>query len=179
MPSPACISGHGQCQTHRRYDLTCAEIGELVEITGNRCQLCEATSDGKRWRMLFIDHDHSLGYWAVRGLLCSSCNTFIGGARKSEAIFPARPWHEVLMERAGRPKHMPQPQVGGTVVSASNGHVYWRGMDRWHRMNGVYQNMRYSWLGLTKRYSPRRLTIAPWINLADVPSPRKVLRLLG
>lgn len=67
---------HESCQ-HTAYRLTCADYDALWEHAGGRCEICrkapEETSHGK----LFIDHAGEYGYFAVRGLLCSKCNTFM------------------------------------------------------------------------------------------------------
>lgn len=63
---------HRKCH-HRKYRLTCGQIDELRKAAGGCCQIC-----GKKERycagFLRIDHDKTLGYWAVRGLLCGQCN---------------------------------------------------------------------------------------------------------
>lgn len=54
-----------------RYGLKAGEFNELIESQNNRCAICNR----KMWSP-HIDHNHSTG--AVRGLLCSNCNTGIG-----------------------------------------------------------------------------------------------------
>lgn len=51
------------------YQLTCDEMGALLTRSGGVCEIC-----GRGMRKPYIDHDHELGKWAVRGLLCPSCN---------------------------------------------------------------------------------------------------------
>lgn len=67
---------HLSCQ-HTAYRLTCADYDAMWEHAGGRCEICnefpEETPDGK----LFIDHAGEYGYFAVRGLLCSKCNSFM------------------------------------------------------------------------------------------------------
>jgi hypothetical protein len=49
--------------------------------------------------VLHIDHDKALGYWAVRGLLCPSCNSRLdqGGLIGPEVDrYLANPWHRRL-----------------------------------------------------------------------------------
>lgn len=64
--------GHPSC-FHTGYQLTCAEYDELRDLRDERCHLC-----GCRPPRLEVDHDHALGTWAVRGLLCRRCNRRIG-----------------------------------------------------------------------------------------------------
>lgn len=63
------FSAHG----HRLYRLTCDEFAELT--AGGVCDVCRiepAPAKGRRTG-LQIDHDHRR-VWAVRGVVCASCN---------------------------------------------------------------------------------------------------------
>ena len=52
----------------------------LVVAQGGRCAICNDQLAGR----ICVDHDHSTG--AVRGLLCSPCNTGIGHLRDNADI---------------------------------------------------------------------------------------------
>lgn len=91
--------GHWACQ-HRNYRLTCAEYDELYEHAQGRCGICGIKEAFAAQRKLFIDHDHTIGEGseAVRGLLCSRCNTGIDRRSKPMAgpdvdAYLANPWH--------------------------------------------------------------------------------------
>ena len=58
---------HPSCY-HTGYSLSCAEYDDLLRLARGRCMLCKIPAK------LNIDHDHQLGAWAVRGLVCSLCN---------------------------------------------------------------------------------------------------------
>jgi hypothetical protein len=63
-----------------KYGVTADEYDSLLQSQNGACALCGATEgrvmpDGRLFR-LFVDHDHKTG--AVRGLLCSTCNSGIG-----------------------------------------------------------------------------------------------------
>ena len=62
---------HTSCY-HTGYALTCAEYDDLLRRADNHCMLCRAKR--RTGRSLNIDHDHALGRWAVRGLVCDRCN---------------------------------------------------------------------------------------------------------
>lgn len=62
----------------RLYGVTADEVSAL----GSACAICGALSSGAR--SLHVDHDHSTG--KVRGLLCSTCNTSLGGFRDDPAL---------------------------------------------------------------------------------------------
>lgn len=64
---------HPSCR-HSFYKLTCEEFGELVRRAGDACELCRIPRVDAPRAKLYIDHDHNIGIWAVRGLLCPSCN---------------------------------------------------------------------------------------------------------
>ena len=81
--------------THRVHLLTCAEYDDLLAMAQGCCMLCER-SDAP----LCVDHDHELGPWAVRGLLCRSCNSSLrcvdSGTKEatvSVAEYLAAAWH--------------------------------------------------------------------------------------
>lgn len=57
-----------RCQ-HRYYWMTCADYDELEARADGCCERC-GTPSSRPW----IDHDHSIGDHAVRGLVCSKCN---------------------------------------------------------------------------------------------------------
>ena len=84
-----------RCQ-HRAYHLTCDEQESLIARGNGLCHICQTPSPHR----LQIDHDHGLGWRAVRGLLCPSCNKLMGvidaGLREPDERFRrylADPWH--------------------------------------------------------------------------------------
>jgi hypothetical protein len=77
------VSHHATCQ-HGRYRLTCDDFEDLWTHAEGCCEICRApaaeTPDGK----LFIDHAQVYGFFAVRGLLCSKCNSLMGYVDRGE-----------------------------------------------------------------------------------------------
>jgi hypothetical protein len=67
-----------RCSNHRYYRLTCEDYDALLERANNKCQICEIRAEYTRHHFLHIDHDHTIGRWGVRGLLCVQCNTSLG-----------------------------------------------------------------------------------------------------
>ena len=57
----------------RRYGMTLECFDRLFAEQGNACAICRSTEKRTRW---VVDHDHQTG--AVRGILCSLCNTGLG-----------------------------------------------------------------------------------------------------
>ena len=86
-----------------KYKITGAEYDELRENQAHRCAICDTHEDDikppGRGRpradgmpsaepfKLVVDHCHATG--KIRGLLCSPCNTAIGGLRDSPALLRA------------------------------------------------------------------------------------------
>jgi hypothetical protein len=68
---------HASCQ-HQAYRLTCGDYDALVKRAGNKCEICRTPGIETRRGILCIDHDPRYGYFAVRGLLCDSCNHVMG-----------------------------------------------------------------------------------------------------
>lgn len=59
---------HPSCY-HVGYSLSCNEYDDLARLADGCCQICSTPTTP-----LYIDHDHALGNWAVRGLVCHRCN---------------------------------------------------------------------------------------------------------
>lgn len=54
----------------KKYGLTLSDVEALLARFKDACGLCAST------RFLCVDHDHATG--AVRGILCTRCNTAVG-----------------------------------------------------------------------------------------------------
>jgi len=66
--TPQCKKDH---RLATKYHITIAELRKIRAGQGNVCGICRCSD-----RPLHVDHDHSTG--AIRGLLCSTCNTGLG-----------------------------------------------------------------------------------------------------
>lgn len=75
------------CTTHGFYRLSCENYAELFARADGWCDRCG------RGVPLNIDHDHSLGMAAVRGMVCHSCNTRLGRVDSGELDRDARDDH--------------------------------------------------------------------------------------
>ncbi len=65
-----------------RFGITVEEYDDMLEAQGGVCVICRCPEKHKRNGKvirLAVDHDEETG--AVRALLCSWCNTAIGGLR--------------------------------------------------------------------------------------------------
>lgn len=61
--------GHEACRLHRSYELSCLDWDNLQMLGAGCCHCCGALTDE-----LKVDHDHTYGKAAVRGLVCHTCN---------------------------------------------------------------------------------------------------------
>lgn len=66
----------------RSYGITPDEYIDLRERQGDRCAICGGKCP--TGRRLGVDHDHDTK--AIRGLLCTRCNTLIGLALENQSI---------------------------------------------------------------------------------------------
>jgi len=62
------------------YNITESELALMYESQNGKCKICGEPKEfiSKR-KGLVVDHNHITG--EIRGLLCYSCNTFIGNAQ--------------------------------------------------------------------------------------------------
>jgi hypothetical protein len=93
---------------HRRYGMSCAEYAALLQRADGRCEICRIPGAETSHGYLVIDHDYDYGFdpksGAVRGMLCSPCNTRIAyptnGENKAAAErYHANPWHREWAQR--------------------------------------------------------------------------------
>lgn len=66
----------------RRYGITVEDYDRMLSSQDGLCGICLAPpGQGRRFA---VDHDHKTG--AVRGLLCTNCNTGIGKLQDSKVL---------------------------------------------------------------------------------------------
>lgn len=69
-----------------RYGITKDQYTQLLITQQYKCQICKKHQDTLN-KSLSVDHDHKTG--KVRGLLCGSCNLFLGLARDNTQLLQA------------------------------------------------------------------------------------------
>lgn len=89
------MTEHGRCGRHQTYDLSCDEFDWLLVRCDGQCEHCGVLEFETPHRQLHIDHDARVGWHAVRGMLCSRCNTNLDRgllAADTAAAYLANPW---------------------------------------------------------------------------------------
>ena len=62
-----------------RYKCSIENLNEMINFKNAKCHICESNFSSQK--DLSIDHNHTSG--EIRGILCNSCNYFIGGFNES------------------------------------------------------------------------------------------------
>lgn len=127
---------HPSCY-HKGYRLSCAEYDDLLAKADGRCMLCTTAAK------LNIDHDHALGDWAVRGLVCKLCNVHLryidagtAWASPSVTTYLQGAWHlhqpSSAAKRARTKPRVNCPTCGHEVGLCRNGKL----VRHWNRLPG-------------------------------------------
>lgn len=150
----------GVC-THRFYLMSCDDFDALEQHALGRCQLCDVLPQDTPERRLVIDHVPTLGNWAVRGLLCSRCNSLIGKSPRrlnAEQLerYLADPWYQRLLDEAGVTSRPPEPP-DGTVLQDGKGWPWTRSGDRWIPLDRRCGPL--DWRTLVQRRGPHLLRV--------------------
>jgi hypothetical protein len=66
----------------KHYGITIEDYNRLLEQQGGVCAICGRPPVSKR--RFHVDHNHKTG--VVRGLLCSGCNTAVGGVHEDTNV---------------------------------------------------------------------------------------------
>jgi hypothetical protein len=70
-----------------RFGLSHLDYDRILTEQSGRCSICRSVDPGKGHNRFLVDHDHITG--AMRGLLCTYCNTAIGMFRERTDIMQA------------------------------------------------------------------------------------------
>lgn len=67
----------------REFGITHEQYEQMLADQGGVCAICGADTPGVHVKHFHVDHCHTTG--AIRGLLCHSCNTSLGGFKDDPA----------------------------------------------------------------------------------------------
>jgi len=162
--TPGTLPDHERCTVHRHHKLGCAQYEQLLARSGQRCEICDLPGRENVRGKLHIDH---LGHdWAVRGLLCNSCNTALNkdAARRNArwaAEYLANSWWVKECERLGVSIELaPEPDCGSAIRDQFNvvwlreGDGMWR--PRGHGRPGISSA---SWEWLYEQRGPQNMAL--------------------
>ncbi|GAA2644457.1 hypothetical protein GCM10010399_92940 [Dactylosporangium fulvum] len=114
VPMPRTPAAYHLRCAHLNYELTCTDFDQLWSRTEGHCEICGIAGEGTPHGFLHVDHEQSAGKWAVRGLLCSRCNTMLGrpGLLTGAAVdaYLTQPWRD--------PASRPQPAAPAATDSS-------------------------------------------------------------
>lgn len=138
-----------------------------------RCEICRRPAHKTRNGRLFIDHHPFTGRWAVRGLLCNSCNTTLGDKYPWNAAsdrYMENPWYARFFASMGLPPEVTEPGVGGVVACRMPGWFeirYWRTAHGWRERRGITGHRDIEWREVRQKFSPRRMEVVDPGKLAE------------
>jgi hypothetical protein len=115
----------------------------MLADTGQRCEICGEHAHKNPGGKLYIDHDYSLGNWAVRGLLCNYCNTLIGDRpgwylppHLDAEPYLTAPWHARRMAELGVTADGPPEPPDGSMALDHRGRNWVRSGTGWRQVTG-------------------------------------------
>jgi hypothetical protein len=171
------LPDHATCATHEHYLLNCVDYEELLAESRGGCQICSFPAAQMPQQKLYIDHQ---GYeWAVRGLLCISCNSGIGnhdfqrgqwGRPDGASEYLANAWFLRKAAERGIDLADRSEPPAGTVTEDHKG-IRWTtsGDGHWWPDRGHHRYR--TWDQMYRHCGPLRLrTVAPEPALADLLS---------
>lgn len=150
---------HDTCH-HLHYLLSCDQFEALIAEAGNACQVCGLPGAENSQGKLFIDHVGGWN-WAVRGLLCNSCNTTLGKdnevpRNESFARYLANPWYVRQLAAKGISVEGPPEPPENSRVRDHQGRIWRRCGQYWHTRDSRLRNR--TWSAMLRRSGPLGLT---------------------
>ena len=161
---PGTLPDHKWCNTHRTHMLGCEQYEQLLARSGQRCEICRTPGKDCPRGKLAIDH---FGHdWAVRGLLCNTCNTSLS-AEVARACPPwaagylSNSWWIKECERLGVPTTLaPEPDYGSAIRDQFG--VMWmrEGDGKWRPSGHGRPGISWaSWEWLYRRRGPHNMAL--------------------
>ncbi|MEV8638922.1 endonuclease domain-containing protein [Streptosporangium sp. NPDC051023] len=158
------VDPHDKCR-HKHYRMTCEQFDALLVEAEGCCQVCRLPASHNSKQMLFIDHEAWRGDWAVRGLLCNTCNTILGKDLEvpRDEVFAAylkNSWFIRMLATYGiTPDLPPEPPIGSIVDFGGRQPQRMRTRKGWERVIHGYPWHSRTWRQLYRSYGPHRLNI--------------------
>jgi recombination endonuclease VII len=162
------LHSESNCVNHKQYWLTCEKYDDLLRRSDFACEICAKPHQNNGiYKKPHIDHDHDLGRWAVRGLLCHSCNTSLDYPSMAEcrSAYLANSWYvkELARESMTPGTIPPEPRIGTVAADVA---------DRWRvrQSDGWYSDGGNRWWNRNEPW-----TWTDWITEVGPHNVRAVL----
>jgi hypothetical protein len=153
------LPDHATCR-HKDYRLTCQQYEDLLSACGRCCETCGRPSTEAPGGKLVIDHDAEVGDWAVRGLICQSCNIQIRVDRPVPdwaRVYLENQWYLRMLREANlSPECPPEPPLTCQRLQDFDGRIWWRRHDGWDA--GHKKTRIHTWRDLHRRFGAHNLT---------------------
>lgn len=156
---------------HKIYGLSCNDYDRLVEHARGVCQICGVSPEKTGHGFLVVDHDAKLGQWAVRGMLCSDCNSALpcGSSPQWAQEYLAAPWWRHEVESRGiEILEVPEPPIGSEVVVPLRNRLR-RTRRGWEHL-AKYGGSPRTWEQLSRRYGPHNIRVVRLAKASAEPA---------
>ncbi|MEV4247001.1 endonuclease domain-containing protein [Streptosporangium canum] len=152
------LPAHETCH-HKTFRLTCEQYEALIAESENECMACAKPAVSTSLGKLVIDHDYDHGKWAVRGLICGSCNSLF--VRGVEAPYWAQPyltdpWFLREVARLNLSPHLPPEPSRDACLRDFDNHIWFFEDNAWRW--AWKKSLRLTWAELFQRFGPMGLT---------------------
>lgn len=120
------LPAHETCQ-HKNFRLTCQQYESLLAECRNECQACLIAAAETSLGKLVMDHDYRYGPWALRGLICSQCNSLFGDGLEGPywaLPYLTDPWFMRELARLGLSPEVPNEVSRDTYLRDFDDHVW-------------------------------------------------------
>jgi len=151
------LPAHETCH-HKGYRMTCEQYEALIAESEGECMACAKPAAKNALGKLVLDHDYAHGPWAVRGLICSGCNSiFLRGEVGPYWAQPylTDPWFERELARLGLSSDVPPEPSRDSFLKDVDGHVWFYEDDAWRW--AWKRSLRLAWDRLFYEQGPMHL----------------------
>ncbi len=152
------LPAHGTCH-HKSYRMTCDQHEALIAESEGECMACAKRVAHEPLGKLVIDHDYSYGPWAVRGLICSACNSlFLRDETGPNWAQPylTDPWFLRELARLGLSPELPDEPSRDSYLRDFDNHIWFFEGETWRWTWS--RSPLLSWRELFYKFGPAGLT---------------------
>lgn len=152
------LPAHETCH-HKTFRLTCDRYEALIAESEGACMACGLEAARTSLGKLVIDHDYDHGPWAVRGLLCSRCNSLFlheeAGPYWAQPYL-TDPWFLRGLKRLGISPELPDEPSRDSYLRDFDNHIWFFDGEKWRWTWN--RSPLLDWRELFYRFGPAGLT---------------------